>query len=308
VIDVLYDVHSPLEGDVRFIFESLTGMEELWGGEEAVVNFYRHSCPRLYELNTIAYWIIETDAHSERLKAQINQIAQVVIDLTIKRGKTSLVLVKADGRELYNLGEPSSYWTKDDRVSFQEEKRSSASIPIGRRLKDARARRGISQTELAKLVGVTPSTISQIEGSLIYPSLPALLKMAEVLRTEPGSFFRSVADPDKRLTFPLSEAMPVELPRMSKGVTAKILAPVDLDWPAESHLVEIAPGKSVSSHFFAHKGPEMGYLICGALEMIVDRKIHKLEPGDVVHLSAEIPDGWRNPGTVTAKMLWIKLR
>ena len=59
VMDSLYGIHGTLEGDVRFVFESLTGMQELWGGEQHILNFYSHSCPRLYELNTIAYWIIE---------------------------------------------------------------------------------------------------------------------------------------------------------------------------------------------------------------------------------------------------------
>ena len=56
-----------------------------------------------------------------------------------------------------------------------------AEIDLGLRLKEFRLRRGLSQTELAKLVGVTPSTISQVESNLIYPSLPALMKMAEAL-------------------------------------------------------------------------------------------------------------------------------
>jgi len=58
-MDLLYGLHATLEGDVRFIFESLTGMQELWASEERTINFYSHSCPRLYELNTIAYWILE---------------------------------------------------------------------------------------------------------------------------------------------------------------------------------------------------------------------------------------------------------
>ena len=112
VTEALYRIHSELRGDVRFVFESLTGMEDLWGGEEYVIDFYRHSCPRLYELNTVAYWIIEKGAHSARLRAQISQVAQVVIDLSIKRGKTSLAIVKADDRELGNRDDSYMYWTK----------------------------------------------------------------------------------------------------------------------------------------------------------------------------------------------------
>lgn len=64
VMDAFYSIHSSLEGDVRFVFESLTGMQELWGGEEHIITFYSHSCPKLYELESIGYWIMEKRAHS----------------------------------------------------------------------------------------------------------------------------------------------------------------------------------------------------------------------------------------------------
>ena len=111
VMDAFYGVHDTLKGDVHFVFESLTGMQEVWEGEEQLISFYMHSCPRLYELNTIAYWIIEKEAHSSRLKAQINQIAQVAIDLSVKRGKTSLTILKAEKRDPNTLNKPYDYWS-----------------------------------------------------------------------------------------------------------------------------------------------------------------------------------------------------
>ena len=66
--------------------ESLTGMQDLWEGEEHILKFYFHSCPKLYEMDTIAYWIIEKNAHSSKLKAHINQVAQVAIDLSMDQG------------------------------------------------------------------------------------------------------------------------------------------------------------------------------------------------------------------------------
>jgi hypothetical protein len=98
VMNAFYGIHAEMIGDVRFMFESITGMQELWGGEDSILTFYSHSCPRLYELKTIAYWIMEKEAHSPRLRASINQIAQVAIDLSVKRGKTSLTVLKAEKR------------------------------------------------------------------------------------------------------------------------------------------------------------------------------------------------------------------
>ncbi|MEJ2070510.1 MAG: hypothetical protein P8X58_08915 [Syntrophobacterales bacterium] len=123
--DVLYQTHGQLTGDVRLIFESVTGMQELWGGEERFLDFYAHSCPRLYDLNTIAYWTLAKHAHSQRFRAAINQIAQVAIELTIKRGTTSLTILKAEQRNPEEFDKPHVYWTKDQNVVFEGEKRRS---------------------------------------------------------------------------------------------------------------------------------------------------------------------------------------
>lgn len=309
VMDALYGVHSTMTDDVRLVFESITGMQELWGGEDHVLQFYTHSCPRLYELNTVAYWILEKDAHSSRLRASINQIAQVAIELSIRRGTTSLNILKAENRSLDNLHRPYNYWTKDLTITFEDEKRTSGRIELGLRLKEIRAKRGLSQTELAKLVGVTPSTISQVESNLIYPSLPALLKIAEVLSVEVSSFFQARAETTKRLLFASSDAVEVKFPDVPEGTAvAKVLTPVDFDAKAEPYLIEIAPESKIPSHFFVHKGEEVGYLLSGKLQMTVDKAVYKLRAGDLVYLTAEMPNSWVNPGPAVARLLWIKVK
>lgn len=309
VMNVLYDTHATMQGDVRFVFESITGMQEVWGGEDQIIAFYSHSCPRLYELNTIAYWIMEKKAHSPRLRAQISQIAQVVIELGIKRGTTSLTILKAEARDLDNLHKPFTYWTKDQVISFHEESKTKAGSDFGSRLKELRTKRGVSQTELAKLVGVTPSTISQVESNLIYPSLPALMKMAEVLAVDVSAFFQEKPESRRKMVFPATEATDVRLAELPEGtIFAKLLTPVDFDPKAEPYLIEIPPNRSISSHFFVHKGEEMGYVLSGKLQMKSEKSIHTLRSGDVVYLTSEMPSHWKNPGPGTAKLLWIKVK
>ena len=309
VSDALYSLHAELEGDVRFVFESLTGMEKLWEGEDAIVSFYSHACPRLYELNTVAYWVIEKDAHSQRSKAQISQIAQVVIDLTIKRGTTSLTILKAEQRPQENHHKPHTYWSKDLNVTFDAEQRISAQINLGLRLKDLRTKKGLSQTDLAKLVGVTPSTISQVESNLIYPSLPALLKMAEVLNVEIASFFQDKAEDKNRVAFPGDQAVEVRLPDLpEKSLRAWLLTPVDFEAKSEPYLIEVPPGAILNSHFFVHKGEEMGYVLSGKLQLKLKKAAHNLKAGDVIYLTSELPTAWSNPGRSPARILWIKFK
>lgn len=307
--DALYRAHSSFRGDVRFVFESLTGMQELWGGEENIVKFYAHSCPRLYELDTVAYWIIEKDAHSPRLRAQINQVAQVVVELSIKRGKTSLAVIKAEKRHLDDLEKCHSYWTRDLTIGFEEERSASGRLDLGSRVKDARALRGISQSELAKLIGVTPSTISQIESNLIYPSLPGLLKMAEVLSVPASSFLEEETQEHRRLVFPSYDAKEVKVGDRPEGrIVAKSLMSEAADAGVEPYLIEISPKEKLSSHFFVHKGEEIGYLISGRLRLDVDKTVYNLRAGDFVYLTTETPTQWRNPGPGVARLLWIKLK
>jgi transcriptional regulator with XRE-family HTH domain len=308
-MDLLYGVHGKFQGDVRFIFESITGMTELWGSEDRFLNFYSHSCPRLYDLNTIAYWILEKNAHSQKFRAQINQIAQVAIELTIKRGTTSLTILKAENRGPDEFHKPHVYWTKDLTVTFEDESRVPGRLDLGMRLKEFRLKRGLSQTELAKLVGVTPSTISQVESNLIYPSLPALMKMGEVLAVDLSSFFEERPEGRERLVFTAADGVEVKLPGMPEDtVFAKLLYPVDFEAKAKPYLIEIAPKETLPGHFFFHKGEEVGYVLSGRLQLFVGQAVYTLKTGDLIYLTSELPGQWRNPGPNVARLLWIKVK
>ncbi len=131
VMDSVYRVHATMTGDVRFVFESITGMQELWGSEEQIIRFYMHSCPRLYELNTVAYWLLEKKAHSSRLRAQINQIAQVAIKLSIKRGTTYLTVIKAEERLSDNLHRPRGIQSRRFDPGIRVRRKSDGALYIG---------------------------------------------------------------------------------------------------------------------------------------------------------------------------------
>lgn len=309
VTEVLNSVQVDLEGDVRLLFESLTGMEELWGGEDQLISFYSHTCPRLYDMETVAYWIMEKDAHTPRLRAQISQIAQVIVDLSIKRGTTSLTILKAENRQIENLQKAYQYWSRELIVTFEDDRRTAGGLDLGQRLKELRTRKGISQTELARVVGVTPSTISQVESNLIYPSLPALLKMAETLAVDVSSFFKAWAFPRPTPVFAGSDAIPLKLAGLSEeSIRAFRLSPIDLDRKLEPYLIEISPGKTLPSHFFFYKGEEFGYVISGQLDLKMTQGAFTVGPGDVIYLTSEAPTQWKNTGSDYAKMLWIKVK
>lgn len=309
VMGAFYGLHKTMKGDVRFIFDSLTGMQELWGGEDQIQKFYSHSCPRLYELNTVAYWIVEKGAHSHRLKAHLNKITQVAIDLSLKRGKTSLTVLKADKRDLNILNKTSYYRSKGIEIVFEGENGHLGEINIGARLKELRTKKGFSQTELSKLIGVTPSTISQVENNQIFPSLPALFKMAEILGVESSAFFQRTDFFSHQVIYRAEDAIDVQLAGLPREtIRASILTNVSLDSKIEPYILEILPGTKLTHHFFMHKGEEMGYLLSGELKVKLDYGTQVLREGDVVHLKSTIPLQWEVSGTEGARLLWIKAK
>lgn len=308
VSDAVYNLHKTLTGDVRFVFESLTGMADLWEGEDHILKFYSHTCPQLYELDTIAYWIIEKAAHSNKLKAHINQIAQVAIDLSIDQGKTKIKILKAENRSPKRLGKSSVYTFENNAFTVEGSGQESTPFDLGAAIKNFRKTQGMSQKELSKLVGVTPSNISQIESNQVFPSIPALYKIASHLSVDVGSFFKESASADKIL-FTGDEQHPIHLSgNFRQSLRVVQLTPFDLDGKIELFLVHILSGKTVPGHFFQYKGAEAGYMISGRVDMVCQDMTHSLKAGDSIYLKTSNPSKWQNHEPSDAVMLWIKIR
>ena len=63
---------------------------------------------------------------------------------------------------------------------------------IGTRVKMLRITKGISQTELAKKIGVTQTHLSNIENGRAGLTIPNLIKLPEALDTSISSFFEDI--------------------------------------------------------------------------------------------------------------------
>ena len=310
VSEAIYGLHSTLSGDIRFILDSLTGMQDLWGGEEQVTKFYARTCPRLYELDTIAYWIVEKSAHSSRLKANINKIAQVVIDLSVKNGKSIFKILKAEKRTSTAINEAHVFTCEQGEISFDLPRTLPGRIDLGGRIKMVRQKQGLSQKELAKRVEMTPSSISQIEKNLIYPSIPALFRLAESLSVGVTTLFEGITPARGSCIFHSDDGAGVAFEKACKGtISGRRLLPPDLtDTSADPFLLQIEPGNKLKGHFFNHKGEEAGYLLQGSLALWINGRRQEAGPGDLIYLQKDVPEQWENSGNTIAELLWLKLR
>jgi hypothetical protein len=70
------------EGDgVFYIFDCLSDLLPAWSNDLMIGNFFKITCPYLYELNTIAYFSILRTKHSFKTIARIRDTTQLLIDV-----------------------------------------------------------------------------------------------------------------------------------------------------------------------------------------------------------------------------------
>ncbi len=94
-------VHSiaKKEGDgVFYVFDCLSDLLSAWANDLMIGNFFKITCPYLYELNTIAYFGILRSRHSFRTVARIRDTTQLLIDVYYYHGDCYVHLLKVWNR------------------------------------------------------------------------------------------------------------------------------------------------------------------------------------------------------------------
>lgn len=64
-----------------YVFDCLTELLDKWCSDLMIGNFFRITCPYLFELDTIAYFAILRDRHSVDTVARIRETTQILIDV-----------------------------------------------------------------------------------------------------------------------------------------------------------------------------------------------------------------------------------
>ena len=75
---------------VYYIFDNLSLLARQWGSDESLANFFRTVCPRLFELETIAYFCILRGSHNNLTVARIRDTTQILIDFYVHQGQSFL--------------------------------------------------------------------------------------------------------------------------------------------------------------------------------------------------------------------------
>jgi transcriptional regulator with XRE-family HTH domain len=191
---------------------------------------------------------------------------------------------------------------------------------IGTRLREERERHGISQRELSRRLGVSPSLISQIESGQSRPSVSTLYaivtelgaSLEQVFRgheADDGSTLRRVTtapansdgDQGDQLVHP-SERDVIEL---ASGVRWERLTGRDENVDFLHVIYDVGGSSSPDERLMRHAGREYGYVISGRLGVQIGFKRYELGPGDTIAFDSSHPHRLWNLGDEQVHGIWF---
>lgn len=298
----LSEIEDELGPGARYVFDDLTSMQRLWGPEAALALFLR-CCPRLYQERTVAYWLLERDAHPPTFRSQLADITQVILDLdttATQPAERTLQVVKADGHSPAVLGRTLRYAVGDNGAIDVLRTASGTRERIGEQIRAERIATGLSQAELARRIGVSPSALSQVERGRHGLSGETLTRLWATL----GIPYGPAANPSP-LPYRLARRGARQPVAPAPGVSGETV----LQQPSGlvAHELTFAANSS-GRRPFETKQPELLLLLEGALEVQLGQDTHTLQQGDAILLATQPVTGWRNPAREPARMLWLLLR
>lgn len=182
---------------------------------------------------------------------------------------------------------------------------------IGGRLAEERMKAGISQRELARRLGLSPSMISQLESGQSKPSVGTLyaivteldLSLDRVIRGEefPGDDGRE--RPEDSPLVRSGERKAIDL---DSGVRWEELAAGAEEGVDFLHATyEVGGASTPDESLMRHHGREYGYVMSGTLGIQIGFEEYVLEAGDSIAFDSTRPHRLYNRGDAPVHAIWF---
>jgi DNA-binding XRE family transcriptional regulator/quercetin dioxygenase-like cupin family protein len=208
------------------------------------------------------------------------------------------------------------------------------------RLVERRQQLGMSMSELARTIGVSPSMISQIERGQSLPSVETLFALAAALGATVDTFFSS-ADADPGRSTPLATVRRAGDGNLGQVQGSPHVANEDSAGPAphryvvrrdqraaidiqggvrwerltpfameEVEFLELIyePGAQSNEHLYRHPGFEMVVVLEGRFEIHVGFETYTLDVGDGIAFASSLPHRYVNPLSQVSRAITTILR
>lgn len=178
---------------------------------------------------------------------------------------------------------------------------------IGLKLHHARLTKGLNLKQVASAVGCSESFLSKLENDRVRPSLAMLHRLVGTLEINVAALFNETdSDTQAVLVLRPSDRQVIRVDPLwrGEGIELERLIPNARGVLLQANVHVIAPGSS-SDGMIQHDGEEIGYILEGELDLTVDSVTYRLEANNSFFFPSSLPHGYRNPGKVETRVLWV---
>jgi transcriptional regulator with XRE-family HTH domain len=281
-----------------FAFDRLSAVQAAWS-DDAALELFLSTCPRLYRRRSLALWPIDRDAHRPSFLRRLTEITQVVVEVVASDpddpARLTCTVRKADGRAAQVVGR-----TRDVEVTDGDLVATGATSGTRQRLgtviREQRLAAGMAQAELARRVGISPSALSQVERGVRGTSGDTLMRLWEVLGVAFGP------EEDGPEGYSISRRSGRERRTLQPGMTGTLL----LDTPRTGQLWQIVVEAEAHGDLapFAVKSPESITVVRGVLDVTLGGRTEILHEGDALLATGTPITAWTNPSTRRTELQW----
>lgn len=177
---------------------------------------------------------------------------------------------------------------------------------VGARLREKRKEQRKTLSMLAEEVGCSPSMLSKIENDQATPSLRTLHRILAALDTSIVHLFAGDMTHDE-ISIMRADARPsVRVGHAENGpaILLERLTPTFPELMLDANIHTLEPGAE-SGGDIQHAGQEVGFILQGRVELIVDGKSQFLAPGDSFFFASNLPHRYRNIDAGVSRILWV---
>ena len=164
---------------------------------------------------------------------------------------------------------------------------------VGGRLKQLRAHRRLTLTDVATATGISKSTMSRLESGQRRPTLELLLALSNVYRVPLDDLVAAPVQGDPRIRLK---------PSRVKGRT---VIPLTQEPDGTQAWKIVIPAGKAPPELRAHDGHEWIYVLSGHLRLILGDEESVLGPGEVAEFGTEVPHWFGSTGDEPAEILSI---
>ncbi|WP_099192031.1 helix-turn-helix domain-containing protein [Tepidibacter mesophilus] len=174
-------------------------------------------------------------------------------------------------------------------------------INVGKKISEYRNLKNMTVTQLAKMAGVTPSLLSQIEKGTANPSINTLKIISKSLDIPMFTFFITRVDTNQLIV--RSDKRKKMIFPQNNNLSYELLSP-NLNGAIELALITLTTNSQSSNETMAHEGEEVAYVINGKVNIHLNDEIITLNEGDSIKILPHMKHKWENPYDKDANVIF----